>query len=249
MNTETRFVAYYRVSTEGQGKSGLGLEAQKQAVQDYVPDLNNIISQFVEIESGKKNDRPELNAALECAKQEGATLLIAKLDRLARNVAFIANLLDSGVDVVAVDMPAANKFMLHVMAAVAEQEALAISQRTKAALKAAKERGVLLGWSNPKKRREQKTPSALGAATNKSKADQFAMKMYPCFLQLELEGKTNPSDMARALNDRGFKTIRGRKWYPSSARNLILRIKGLLKTDSNSRLKDDVVWVSWDVHK
>ena len=245
MHTETRFVAYYRVSTEGQGKSGLGLEAQKQAVQDYVSNHDNIISQFIEIESGKKNDRPELNAALECAKQNGATLLIAKLDRLARNVAFIANLLDSGVDVVAVDMPAANKFMLHVMAAVAEQEALAISQRTKAALKAAKERGVLLGWSNPKKQCEQKISSALGVATNKTKADEFAMKMYPCFLQLELEGKTNPSDMAKALNERGIKTARGRKWYPSSARNLALRIKELIKTDVSSRLMDNVVWVNW----
>ncbi len=246
MHTETKFVAYYRVSTEGQGKSGLGLDAQKQAVQDFVNDPDYIIAHFLEIESGKKNDRPELNAALEYAKKSKATLLIAKLDRLARNVAFIANLLDSGVDVLAVDMPAANKFMLHVMAAVAEQEALAISQRTKAALKAAKERGVKLGWSNPKRKAEQRNSSALGVKIRKDNADEFALSIYQHLLVLNLNGVTSPTAVANALNIRGHKTRRAKTWHPSSARNLLCRINELLGHREESRLIDNITLVNWD---
>ena len=148
MRKKQIFVAYFRVSTEKQGKSGLGLDAQKKSVAQFVSDADQLLESYTEVESGKKQDRPKLRMALATAKTHGATLLIAKLDRLARNVAFIANLLESGVDVVAADMPEANKFMLHVMAAVAEQEATAISERTKAALQATKVRGVKLGCLN-----------------------------------------------------------------------------------------------------
>lgn len=136
-----RYVTYLRVSTDRQGKSGLGLEAQRQAVASHVSGKGEVVAEFIEIESGKRNDRPQLATALAEAKRTSSMLLIAKLDRLARNVAFIANLLEAGVEVTAADMPEANRFMMHVMAAVAEHEGRAISERTKAALAAAKARG------------------------------------------------------------------------------------------------------------
>src|ERR1700692_210623 len=141
-----RFVAYYRVSTAQPGSSGLGLEAQHAAVARHIAGAGGeLVGEFQEIESGKKNDRPEIAAALAACRVQRATLVIAKLDRLARNVAFISNLMESGVEFVAVDMPQANRFVVHILAAVAEHEAEAISKRTKAALAAAKARGTQLG--------------------------------------------------------------------------------------------------------
>src|SRR6185369_9410255 len=146
----SKFIAYYRVSTERQGKSGLGLDAQRTAVLDY---LNGggwkLLGEFTEVETSKGRNalacRPQLRAALEACRKQKATLLIAKLDRLARNVHFISGLMESGVEFVAVDMPQANRFVVHILAAVAEQEAEAISKRTKAALAAARARGTKLG--------------------------------------------------------------------------------------------------------
>jgi DNA invertase Pin-like site-specific DNA recombinase len=136
----SKFVSYLRVSTARQGASGLGLEAQRATVAAYVaPD--SILREFVEVESGKRADRPQLAAAIAFARMTGARLVIAKLDRLARNVAFVANLMDSGVDFVACDMPEANRLTVHIMAAMAEAEARAISERTKAALAAKRARG------------------------------------------------------------------------------------------------------------
>src|SRR5438477_9726116 len=142
------FVAYYRVSTARQGQSGLGLDAQRQAVCDYLAGQagSQLIAEFTEIESGKRNNRPELEAALAMCKRAKATLVIAKLDRLARNLAFIANLMESGVDFLATDNPHATKLMVHMLAAFAEHEREQISARTKAALAAAKARGVRLGY-------------------------------------------------------------------------------------------------------
>ena len=137
-----KFVTYLRVSTGRQAESGLGVEAQRRAVVEYVAGRGQVLAEYTETESGKRNDRPALRDALAEAKAHGATLLIAKLDRLARNVAFIANLLESDVEVAAADMPEANRFVLHIMAAVAEQEGRAISDRTKAALAAAKAPGL-----------------------------------------------------------------------------------------------------------
>src|SRR5579862_7716530 len=137
--TTGKFIAYYRVSTEKQGQSGLGLDAQRKAVADY---LNGgqwaLLAEYTEVESGKRADRPQLLAALAHAKATGATLIVAKLDRLSRNVAFIAALMESGVEFTAADMPMANRLTVHVLAAVAEHEREAISARTKAALAAAK---------------------------------------------------------------------------------------------------------------
>ena len=143
-----RFVAYYRVSTERQGSSGLGFEAQQKAVRDY---LNGgaweLVAEHVEIESGKRADRPELAKALEACKRHKARLVIAKLDRLSRNLAFIATLMEAGVEFLAVDNPHANKLTVHILAAVAQHEREMISERTTAALQAAKARGVRLGKS------------------------------------------------------------------------------------------------------
>src|ERR687889_1623464 len=136
-----KFIAYYRVSTAKQGRSGLGLEAQQEAVRSY---LNGgawqLVAEVVEVESGKRNDRPKLAEALRLCRLHGATLIIAKLDRLARNVAFISNLMESGVEFVAVDFPQANRLTVHILAAVAEHERELISQRTRAALAQAKKR-------------------------------------------------------------------------------------------------------------
>lgn len=148
--SEKLFVSYYRVSTERQGRSGLGLDAQRDAVTAFLGDSNaRLIAEFTEAESGKGTNalarRPQLRAALAAAKRAGATLLIAKLDRLSRNVAFIAQLMEGGVEFVAVDNPTASRLTMHILAAVAEHEREMISERTRAALAAAKARGQRLG--------------------------------------------------------------------------------------------------------
>jgi DNA invertase Pin-like site-specific DNA recombinase len=149
-NQHGPFVAYYRVSTARQGASGLGLAAQRAAVKGYVSRAGGrLLNAFEEIESGRKALRPRLAEALALCRARGAVLLIAKLDRLARNVAFLSALMDGDVEFRALDLPHANRLTLHVLAAVAENEAVAISERTKAALAAAKKRGVTLG-GNPK---------------------------------------------------------------------------------------------------
>lgn len=217
-----RFVAYLRVSTDRQGKSGLGLEAQRKAVAHHVAGKGPIAAEYVEIESGKRSDRPQLARALVEAKRLGAVLLIAKLDRLARNVAFIANLLESGVEIAAADMPEANRFLLHVMAAVAEHEAQAISERTRAALAAAKERGVALGWSMPERQDGQLQAARKGAARNAEKADRHAANVLPIIRQIALNG-ASLRQIADELNTRGIKTARGGLWYAGTVRNIMAR--------------------------
>src|ERR1700740_245238 len=141
-----KFISYLRVSTDKPGQSGLGIEAQRKAVNDYLNGGSwQFLQEYVEVESGKRSDRPQLMAALAHAKATGATVVIAKLDRLARNVAFISNLMESGVEFVAADMPMANRLTVHVLAAVAEHERAMVSQRTKAGLAAAKARGQRAG--------------------------------------------------------------------------------------------------------
>jgi len=216
------YVTYLRVSTDRQGKSGLGLEAQRKAVADHVAGKGDIAAEYVEIESGKKNDRPQLARALAEAKRIGAVLLIAKLDRLARNVAFIANLLEAGVEIAAADMPEANRFLLHVMAAVAEHEAQAISDRTRAALVAAKARGVALGWSMPGRAGEQRQAARKGAERNARKADQHAANVLPVIRQIAARG-ASLRQIADELNTRGIKTARGGLWYAATVRNVMAR--------------------------
>ena len=216
------FVTYLRVSTDRQGKSGLGLDAQRKAVMDHVAGKGEIAAEYVEIESGKKNDRPQLARALAEAKRIGAVLLIAKLDRLARNVAFIANLLEAGVEIAAADMPEANRFLLHVMAAFAEHEAQAISDRTRAALAAAKARGVALGWSMPERKEEQRQASRKGAAKNAQKADRHAVNILPVIRKIAAGG-ASLRQIADELTTRGIKTARGGMWYAATVRNSLKR--------------------------
>lgn len=222
MSSNRNFCAYLRVSTDRQGRSGLGLEAQRKAVFDYVGSGGTIVAEFLEVESGKRSDRPQLALALAEAKRMGAVLLIAKLDRLARNVAFIANLLESGVEIAAADMPQANRFLLHVMAAVAEHEARMVSERTKAALAAAKARGTSLGWAIPTRQEEQRKAAISGAARNALKADQHAANVLPIIRQIAARG-ASLRQIADELNTRGIKTARGGLWYAATVRNVMTR--------------------------
>lgn len=211
-----KFVAYFRVSTDRQGRSGLGLEAQRSAVTGYVAGRGEVLGEFTEVESGCKVDRPQLQAALDMAARLRATLVIARLDRLARNVAFIANLMDSRVDFVACDMPEANRLTLHILAAVAEHERDMISQRTKAALAAARGRGTRLG--NPDGQAARKAATARLIA----KADQFAATVLPMVTGLASQG-LGLREIARHLNERGIKTSHGREWQATTVRNLLAR--------------------------
>ena len=219
-----RYVSYIRVSTQRQGASGLGLEAQQAAVLAFVRQRGGeVLAEFVEVESGRKSDRPQLAAALAEAKRQGAVLLIAKLDRLARNVHFISGLLESGVEVQACDVPSANRFMLHVLAAMGEEEARAISERTKAALAAAKARGVKLGWAQ-----EGRCPEAhrqaveKGAARTAEKADTFAERLRP--IVQSFAAGASLREIAAELNARGIFTPRGKQWKAASVRNLLARL-------------------------
>jgi DNA invertase Pin-like site-specific DNA recombinase len=204
-----KWVSYLRVSTDRQGQSGLGLEAQRKAVLDF---LNGgqwkLAEEFVEVESGKRNNRTQLAAALAACKRLKARLVVAKLDRLARNVAFVSRLMESGVEFVAADMPFANKLTIHILAAVAEHEREAISERTKAALAAAKARGVKLG--GPKLKQAQRR----GIASNKANADRFAANVRPVIEQIKASGATSLRAVAKALNARGIATARGGVWTP-----------------------------------
>ncbi len=184
MATQLTFVAYYRVSTERQGQSGLGLDAQKAAVAAYMRGLGELEAEFVEVESGRKDDRPQLAAALAlCRRKLGRVLVIAKLDRLARSVAFISNLMESGVAFVAVDMPHANKLTMHVLAAVAEHEREMISQRTKAALAAAKARGTrwaILGRIRPGCGRRSRNASPASGQGCCRRSRPYRRRVAPC---------------------------------------------------------------------
>lgn len=216
------YIAYYRVSTERQGRSGLGLEAQQATVAEYANGRGVILSEFVEVESGKRNDRPQLAAALAEAKRRRAVLVIAKMDRLARNVAFIANLMEAGVEIHACDVPGSNRFMLHVMAAIAEHERGLISERTKAALAAAKARGRALGWANPV-RSDQADASAAGAAVQRAGADRHAANVLPIIREVQRAGVSTLRGIADALNARGVQTARGGRWYAATVRNVMQR--------------------------
>lgn len=210
----TRFVAYYRVSTDRQGQSGLGLEAQRAAVAGFVAGRGELLAECVEVESGRRNDRPELLRALELCRQHRAVLAIAKLDRLARNVAFVANLMESGVEFVAVDMPQANRLTIHILAAVAEHEREMISQRTSAALAAAKARGVRLGNPNPS------PAAAAGRLILSVKAEKARAAAAPVAARLRGEGKSL-REVAATMNALGVPTLRGRQWHAATVRETL----------------------------
>jgi DNA invertase Pin-like site-specific DNA recombinase len=209
------FVAYYRVSTDRQGRSGLWLDAQREAVARYVERIGGEFAEaFLEVESGKWADRPELQKALDLCRRKKATLLIAKLDRLSRSVAFISNLMEAWVEFRAVDMPEASRLTIHILAAVAEHERAMISERTKAAMQQAKARGVKLG--NPH------LDNGEAARANVRAADEFAAKVYP-IIEGMIAGGLSLRAMARELNERGIKTRTGKHWAASTVRNVILQ--------------------------
>jgi DNA invertase Pin-like site-specific DNA recombinase len=214
MATHTgKFVAYYRVSTDKQGQSGLGLEAQQAAVKQYA---DAIIHSFTEIESGKHDDRPQLQAAIAMCKRTGAALLIAKIDRLSRQAAFLLTLRDSGVQIVAADMPHAGTLEFGIRAVVAQHEREEISRRTKAALQAAKARGVKLGCPTPE------IGSAAGIAVIQARASAYATRLAPIVADIKRAGCTTLREIAAALQARGISTPRGgTNWAPSQVRNLL----------------------------
>lgn len=203
-----RAVAYYRVSTDRQGRSGLGLEAQRAAVRQFLEGRGwPPLVECVEVESGRKDARPELAKALEACRLYRATLVIAKLDRLARNATFLLSLRDAGVDFVAVDMPDANRLTVGIMALVAEDEAERISARTKAALAAAKARGRTLGGFRGYRPSEEDRKAAAAARTTKAQASAAAV--LPTIRELQAAGITSLGGIARELSRRGIPTTRG----------------------------------------
>jgi len=211
----TKYVSYIRVSTTEQGDSGLGLEAQRHAVSDYVArEACELVGEFVEVESGSRNNRAELQCAIELCKRNKATLLIAKLDRLARNVAFISRLMESGLEFVAVDNPHANKLMIHMLAAFAEHERDQIRARTKAALAAAKARGVVLG----------RYGREVLSKRNHALAIERARELRPVISELRGRGLT-VKQITEVMNRRSIPTARGKRWHAATVHNLIRQIR------------------------
>lgn len=218
------FVAYYRVSTQRQGRSGLGLEAQKEAVREYLNGGNwRIVGEFTEVESGKRKDRPKLTEALAACRLHGAKLVIAKLDRLARNAHFLLGLKEAGVDFVCVDMPDANRLTVGIMALVAEDEAKRISERTKAALAAAKRRGTKLGGYRAGAKLTAKARQ-MGCKAVAERADARAADIAPTISKLRAAGVTSLRAIAAALNERGIPTPRGGQWQAGSVSQLLARL-------------------------
>ena len=214
MSQTMKVIAYSRVSTDQQGRSGLGLEAQSSAIDAFVRTRGGeVVAAFVEVESGRRNDRPELIKAIAAARKHRATLLVAKLDRLARSVSFVSSIMDSGVEFAAADMPTANRLTLHLMAAVAEHEADMISARTKAALGAAKARGVKLGGC-----RDRDAAAAglvAGRAAQMARSRQVAASLLPLVQRLRAEGRSW-AEVARQLEAEGVPTPSGAGCWTSS---------------------------------
>jgi DNA invertase Pin-like site-specific DNA recombinase len=244
---QTRFVAYYRVSTDKQGERGLGMAAQQADVARFVAQMNGkLIASFPEVESGKRsNNRPQLQAALDRAHVEGATLLIAKLDRLSRDVEFLARLQNDGVDFVACDMPDANKLTVSIMAAIAQHERETISARTKAALTIAREKVAATGQINsetkhPNVKRLGNPYGARALAQNperreagqkrgtqavKDKAVARAKRLASVFADLKEKGFVTASAQAAELNNRGMPTPRKKQWTARTVIDVLERIK------------------------
>jgi len=203
-----RYVGYIRCSTQAQNASGLGLDAQRAAVARYAASVGGTVaSEHMDVESGRKTDRAGLRAALAECRATKATLLIARLDRLARNVAFVANLMDSGVEFVCCDMPSVTRLTLHVLAAVAEEEARLISARTKAALAAARDRGVRLG--NPHLQPGNAEVTAVARAAQTAKANAHAARVLPYITAAKAAGCSTLAEIAEALQARGIATSAG----------------------------------------
>lgn len=214
MDMAEAFISYARVSTPAQGRSGLGLEAQRETIARFVEQAGGVLlEEYVEVETGKITDRPVLNAALAACRKSKATLIVAKLDRLSRNVAHVASLLDGGVDFRAADAPFANRFVIHILAAVSEYEREQISSRTKAALAAAKARGIVLGSHGEKL-----------AIANKAAADAHAETLRGHIQYAISSGADTLKDIAASLNFAGIRTREGAAWGPASTQRVMMRL-------------------------
>lgn len=213
-----QYVNYYRVSTSRQGQSGLGLEGQRLAVAQYVANTGGTVAaEFTEVESGKRADRPELAKAIELCKAHGYTLCVAKLDRLARNLHFVTALQKSGVSFVAVDNPHATPFVIHILCAVAEQEAISISSRVKTALAVARQRGTRLGNPNYQESIKRATTG------NQTQADTYSARLLPVIQEIQAANVTSLRAIAHCLNVRGFVSRTGKPFAPQTVKNILDR--------------------------
>lgn len=221
-----KYVLYFRVSSRKQGKSGLGLEAQQSAAAVFITSdakWKKNLGEFVEVESGKRNSRPKLAEALAVCRIYTATLIIVKLDRLARNVAFIANLMESGAEFVAVDMPTANKFTIHIMASVAEQEGDMIADRTKKALATAKARGTLLGRRDGAIAAYSSSGVKASAEVRSAKAAAKAKDLLPVIRAAQASGASSLRQIADLLNERDTPAARGGKWSAVQVQRILAK--------------------------
>jgi DNA invertase Pin-like site-specific DNA recombinase len=219
---EGRFVSYLRVSTDRQGKSGLGLEAQRKAVADYLNGgRRKLLAEFVEVESGKRDDRPKLAEALAICRLRNATLVIAKLDRLSRDAHFLLGLQKAGVRFVAADMPEANEMVVGIMAVIAEAERKMISARTKAALAAAKARGIRLG--KPENLKRQDEGQRQGRARRTEIATKRVVDLAPIIAEARASGASSLRQIAAELNERGIPAARGGAWSATQVARVLAR--------------------------
>ncbi len=217
-----KYIAYYRVSSKQQGKSGLGLEAQEALVNQFIAaNGGEIVKDYREVESGKNDDRPQLIAAMQHANLIGGKLLVGKLDRLSRDLHFITSLQKSKVDFVVADMPNCDSFTIHIYGALGQRERELISSRTKAALAAAKARGVKLGTNNLDRSKAAEY-SKMGVATIRADADEYAAKVKPTIAGLQGQG-LSLRGVAAELNRIGVTTPRGKQWTAAAVRNAMLR--------------------------
>jgi DNA invertase Pin-like site-specific DNA recombinase len=207
-----RFVAYYRVSTEKQGRSGLGLAAQRSLVEKFLGTDDAVVAEFVEVRSGKDDAREELWTAIAAAKKHGAKLLIAKLDRFSRRVSFIASIMEQGIGLVVAEMPNATDFQLHIFAALAQEERRLISERTRNALAEAKKRGVVLG-----------SHGKVLAERNRMEADRRAEELRPIISPM-VEAGMSLTEIARQLTFKGIKPVRGRRFHAEQVKAIVLRL-------------------------
>ena len=208
----TRYVAYFRVSTATQGRSGLGLAAQQTKISEFLNSEDELIAEFIEVQSGKLDTRTELWKAIHHAKKHSAKMLIAKLDRFSRRVSFIAGIMEQGIGLVVAEMPHATDFQLHIFAALAQEERRLISERTKNALAEAKRRGVQLGRNG-----------ASLALQNKAEALNFARTLEPTIRPLWNDGQSY-SAIARYLNDAGIPSRRGGKFHAQQIKTVVERL-------------------------
>lgn len=221
-----KYIVYFRVSTDRQGRSGLGLDAQRNAVSTFLSNSNaEIVTEIIEIESGTNNHRPHIAETLRLCRVHNAILLIAKLDRLARNVAFISGLMESGVEFVAVDFPTANRLTIHILAAVAEHEAKLISDRTKAALTAARARGTRLGGDRGNLPSVAKAGARQSALVRSAKAAQFTRDVGPLIRKLSHQG-LSLRKIAQELTSQSIRSPRGGAWSATSVQRVLAAFVG-----------------------